>query len=379
MRNLFIIAFVVFVSKANAQLSDPFDMIRNPINYDSIVHFINDSSSYNSPRLEDAYLQSLGTLYSFIGNYNKAEELFIIRDTKKGYIPEHKEELQLKGFGVNQDTLVKLYKQYNVVMFNEAHHMPQHRAFLYSQLEVLKELGFTQLALEALNDEDTEISTRAYPVNNNPELITGVYISEPVYGNLLRHAIELGFTLIPYETFKLRREKGQAKNIFSQYNKEQGKLLILAGYGHIEEKFPMMAYHLKKMLNEELLSICQHTKFDIEPVFPNSDNKDFYLQKDPNECYDYCLYHKPLLSDSNIPYWYTWMNFKHVDFANLYDEAINGSFIVQLFNPNEVYGIPIYQYFSEESTEIKIAYPKSDTYKLKILSKEKTVEKLVNL
>ena len=169
-----------------------------------------------------------------------------------GYIPDILRKIDLSGYGIIQDSLNILYKRYNVTMFNEAHHMSQHRAFVYSQLEILKSFGYTQLALETLNEKDSFITDRKYPVKK-----TGFYTNDPVYGNLIRKALELGFTLIPYEEISKDREKGQATNIYNQYNPSKGKLIVYGGYGHISEtgEYKMMGQHLKNMLNEDLLTI----------------------------------------------------------------------------------------------------------------------------
>ncbi len=48
-------------------------MLYYPVQYDSIVSFIQDSSKYLDAGMEGAYMHSLGTLYSFLGNYEKAD------------------------------------------------------------------------------------------------------------------------------------------------------------------------------------------------------------------------------------------------------------------------------------------------------------------
>ncbi len=142
---------------------------------------------------------------------------------------------------------------------------------MYSRLSTLKGLGFNQLALEALNEKDTSIISRKYPISNYPELITGVYTKDSVHGNLIRKVLALGFELISYDTDDVRIEKDQARNILQHFDRLKGKLIVLGGYGHIEKMFPMIGYHLQEGLDEELLSISQITPHPIQPLFPGND------------------------------------------------------------------------------------------------------------
>ncbi len=358
MKHFILLTFTLISFQLNAQLAHPHKMIYSPIEYDSVLNFINDSSAYAESKLALTYLDRLAILYSFLGNYNKAETLFIIKNKRKGFIPDQKRQLNLTQFEINQDTLIEYYKNYNVVLFNEAHHKPKHRAFLYSQLETLKELGFNQLALEAQNPQDIDIQTRAYPINNFPSL-TGVYINDSVYGNLIRKAIELGFTLIPYDA-KKRREKRQAENIYKQYDPKKGKLIVYGGYGHISEEYPMMGSHLKKILREDILSISQFTQYSIEPIFPENSDFKMYLQADRSKYMDYYIYFNIPKSNTNVPVWYSfWMNFKTVALNTLHTEAIEETTLIQLLNIGEEYGIPVYQYWSHNKEIIHIAYPKA--------------------
>lgn len=76
-----------------------------------------------------------------------------------------------------------------VVMINEAHDRVQPRAFILSILTQLKRKGFSHLAMETLSYSDTK----------NVSLYTGYYTSEPMFGDVVREALKLGFILVPYE------------------------------------------------------------------------------------------------------------------------------------------------------------------------------------
>lgn len=340
--------------------------------FNAYIELTENEGKFTGNKFEDSYLEALGTLNSFIGKYDKAIEYYTIRNKKKGYIPDKLKQIDLSDFGIKQDVLNDLYKTYNVTMFNESHHFSQHRAFIYSQLEILKSLGYNQLALETLNEKDSSLCERNYPIKK-----TGYYTNDPVYGNVIRKALEIGFILIPYDSRDRDREKGQADNIFKQYDPEKGKLIIYGGYGHIAETgdLKMMGQYLKNMLNEDVLSISQFTHYRFEPVFPSDSIYDFFLQKDSTNYFDYFFYAKPKPSVLNIPYWYNWMNFKTKPLNEIYNKPINYPTLIQIHNLNEPNGIPVYQYLiKEEEENVLIAYPKKGEYTLKIIDKSGETE-----
>lgn len=151
----------------------------------------------------------------------------------------------------------------NVVMFNEAHDRPQTRAFLGSLLADFRTLGFQNLALETFN-ESGNLKTL--------DASTGYYTAEPNSGDLVRTALELGYTLVKYEAVMHHKVKGQrgdtivqrnlsinqreveqAENLYEKIKMGKGveKTLVLAGYGHILESadssFTSMAMRFKKL------------------------------------------------------------------------------------------------------------------------------------
>jgi len=123
-----------------------------------------------------------------------------------------------------------------IVMLNEAHHVPQHRAFALELLRVLWKNGFRYLAAETLSDLDPGLQERGYPIRSS-----GYYTAEPVFGDLIRTALRLGYRVIAYEGTSFKnaeeRERAQAQNIADRIfkNDPQAKVLIYAGYGHINE------------------------------------------------------------------------------------------------------------------------------------------------
>ncbi len=149
-----------------------------------------------------------------------------------------------------------------VVMINEAHHVPQHRAVTLALLRALREDGFTHFAAETLYESDIHLNERGFPTAQS-----GAYIVEPMYASLIREALRLGFVVVPYEARDAahgQRERGQAENLMRRVFEANpdARLLIHAGYAHIDESGDIagaatMAQELAAMLGSDPLTIDQ--------------------------------------------------------------------------------------------------------------------------
>lgn len=130
--------------------------------------------------------------------------------------------------------LARAAERAQIVMINEAHHVPQHRAFTALLLVELKRLGFTHFAAETLSAGDAELNTRGYPVRS-----TGPYINEPLYGDLVRVALRLGYHVVAYEASPTapEREHAQASNLVERILRAdpRARVLVHAGYNHVNE------------------------------------------------------------------------------------------------------------------------------------------------
>ncbi len=150
-----------------------------------------------------------------------------------------------------------------IILINEAHHVPQHRAFTYELLKALRRKGFTHFAAETLSEKDTSLNQRGYP-----NRMTGYYTNEPLYGDLVRLALKLGYRVVPYEyTGEYtpdNREQGQAKNLVERILKDspKAKILVHAGYAHIHESGTLvgaktMAQRVKEITGIDPFTIDQ--------------------------------------------------------------------------------------------------------------------------
>ena len=161
-----------------------------------------------------------------------------------------------------------------VVMVNEAHHIPQHRMLTLELLKRLKKQGYKYFAAETLYETDTDLNKRGYPL-----LSSGAYMTEPIYGDVIRTALRLGYKVIPYDAPGRggmdARERGAATNLKNRIfdNDPQAKVLVHVGFGHNVEvavtSGKLLAGYLKEFtgidpLTVEQTSMTEHSAPEYE-------------------------------------------------------------------------------------------------------------------
>lgn len=207
-------------------------------------------------------LQILTTILSKIPEY---EEYTNLLSSPKKRIKEKYNSLvdslrRQVAFDYDQeaiDRIADLSENRQVVMLNELHWMPEHRILARKLLKLLREKGFTYLAVEALSTtQDPDLNRRGFPIYE-----TGYYVNEPYFGLFVREALRLGFQLVPYEQMGAEREKEQALNIQKILDKDpEAKIFVYAGIGHIYKanySRKMMAEYLKEFTGMDPLTIDQ--------------------------------------------------------------------------------------------------------------------------
>ena len=169
-----------------------------------------------------------------LGNYAEALQI-ADRDERpaprvESSMRERVDALEVRGA---LGAIADLVENELIVLINEAHHVPQHRAFSIELLHELRPLGFTHFAAETLYATDVDLQTREYPTEQS-----GAYLNEPVYADLVRTAIALGYQVVPYESFGRDRELGQATNIIERILDvdPDARVVVHAGYSHINEQ-----------------------------------------------------------------------------------------------------------------------------------------------
>jgi hypothetical protein len=163
----------------------------------------------------------------------------------------------------------------NLLIINEAHHQPRHRVFTESLLKKLYEEGYRYIGFETLDSKDSLLNTRKYPVETS-----GYYSNEPSFGNLIRTALRLGYTVFPYEAKGNgeTRETGEANNIKAFMDKNNnGKYVIHCGFDHAIEDSThndwklAMAGRLKVLTGIDPLTIDQVQLTETsDPGFDNA-------------------------------------------------------------------------------------------------------------
>lgn len=386
--NKFIAAFLLLLSPlAQNKPENPFSIVRDNSPVVAYQMLIDKNSQGDFETQKSFYLQALGTLYSFTGRYVDAKKSFAkddsIRHLNKGIKFEN---LQINKTLNADSTIVQLAKEFHVIAFNEEHHVPMSRAIVYHYLKPLANLGYNYLALEALDERDSLLYKRGYPLHYK----TGYYTDEPVFGLLIREALKLGYTLIPYESESGDREKMQAENIIKQYDPKKGKLVILAGYGHIieSENRSLMGHFLKNALNEDILTIKLTGSADYTNQIDTSFAQPILIPYKPEYGYDYQCFIPPVYRTNavnNIPAWYVPFlgnTLREIDLVKEFPDSygyFTPPYLIRLTKASEKDGVPIYQYLETSKRQQKITLPfhEAESYELTIQMNNKEFTKAI--
>jgi hypothetical protein len=233
---------------------------------DALAPLMPEKLDMRSPRFarDSVALQTSSVFHAAVGNYREA-----LREFPYAFpltTPDLTDSFPPDGWSPKPalPALASLVAGVNIIMLNEAHHVPQHRAFAIGLLMLLREKGFRYFAAETLDANDTDLQSRGYPTDKS-----GGYTVEPVYGDLIRSALRLGYRVVAYEgTGALdaeRREQAQASNLVERVFKQDAhaKILIYAGYAHIDKSgralggVVPLAARLRQMTGQDPLTIDQ--------------------------------------------------------------------------------------------------------------------------
>ncbi|WP_394781651.1 hypothetical protein [Undibacterium sp.] len=192
--------------------------------------------------------------------------------------------------------IVREAKNRQIVILNEAHHVPMHRAFAMQLARELKKAGFEYLASETIRESSVPPLTGGYV-----HATDGFYSQEPVFAQFLRDALQSGWKLRVYEHFSTdnnlpismriaERENGQAVNLVERIFSldPKARVFIYVGYSHASKapvhqadgtEMTWMAARLKQMTGIDPLTIDQtvmlaHSKPSAEyPVYRQAVSK----------------------------------------------------------------------------------------------------------
>ncbi|MEO7983932.1 MAG: hypothetical protein ABI688_07615 [Bacteroidota bacterium] len=376
-----LLVFIVIHSSAQAYL--PFEQVRKytktqvPNRYDSSLKYLTNrlgaeihylyplyqalgwESKFKKTMGEKSFYVNFSQLLSFAGDYSMASS----------YNTKSFDSLSAAAISSIADTVTKLKNiqyipakaaissnapHYRVIMINESHAKPVHRAFTYSLLEELYKAGYHYLAMEALNNYSNKCL-------DSLNVFTGYYTYEPVAGELVRKALQLGFHLISYEDTTAaehsasQRDSVQAANIYAVIQKDPtAKILVHAGYGHISEEkigdYTPMGLWFRKMSGIDPFTIDQTgmtegSDFEYGRVFYQYFNERFnissasilYQDKRPfnpmeEKGYDVIVMHPATTYQQNRP---AWLSLDGDRKATLVQPTEKMLFFVQAYYENE--------------------------------------------
>lgn len=323
---------------------------------------------YQALAWEDKFRKTMGEknfygnfsqLLSFAGDYPMAltyeEKSFdSLQEPVKKHIEDEIAQLKNIQYASAKSSILDNAQHYQVVMINEAHNKPLHRAFTYSLLEDLYKSGYQYLAMEMLNNFSNQCL-------DSVNVFTGYYSTEPVGGELVRKALQIGFKLISYEDTLATKHTGtqrdsiQAVNIYNVIkNDPNAKILVHAGYGHISEEpiadYKPMAWWFKKLSGIDPFTVDQTvmtegsnyeygrlyydyftSKFTItEPSIVFENKRPFNPLQEKG--YDVIVIHPRTIYQNNRP---SWASLGGVRQAVLVQPTERTLFFVQAYYANE--------------------------------------------
>ena len=235
-----------------------------------------------SPQWKTVYLEMMILLQTYVSNY---EESYRYENILLESTPSYKRvrEMYAKDITASPvadyrmldalDAIESAADRQQVIMINEEHRTSFHRASTLQLLRRLYAKGFRYFAAETLDPKDAELQKRGFPTQNS-----GFYTADPVYADLIRTALKLGYKVVPYESFDAncrppddnrelcndRRERGQAQNLYDRIlkNDPKAKILVHVGRGHnskraISKEFNFMGYYFKQITGIEPFTIDQ--------------------------------------------------------------------------------------------------------------------------
>ena len=403
---------------SQAQTYLPFEQIRkytnaqSPNRYDSSLKYLTNrlgaeihylyplyqaigwESKFKKAMGEESFYASFSQLLTFAGDYTMAESYATksfdtLSKQAINAIADTVDRLKNIQYVPAKASIISNASLYKVIMINESHNKPVHRAFTYSLLEDLYKAGYHYLAMEAFNNYSNKCL-------DSLNVFTGYFTMEPVAGELVRKALQLGYKLISYEDTLAaehtisQRDSVQAENIYSVIKKDPAaKILVHAGYNHISEEkidnYIPMAVWFRRISGLDPFTIDQTgmtegSEFEYGRLFYQYFNARFtisspsiiYQNKRPfnpleEKGYDVIVMHPASTYLHNRP---TWLSLNGERTATLIQPTAKGLFFVQAYYENEYdadainFLVPADQTYITNSEGYYCLYLKKGKYKI---------------
>lgn len=226
-------------------------------------------------------MQALAVARAFVGDTEGALAAFDLPDLRPGARGSgNADDLKAIEEATVEDAIqaiVASARTKRVVLINEAHHVPMHRAFAHKLAIELRKIGYRYLAAETFNERDP-----SRPMPGYVDAAFGSYTQDPVFADFINQALGDGWKLVSYEHDALdkgvspegqidARERGQARNLIDRIfaKDKEARVLIFVGYGHLYKSvlpngMVMMGEYLRRMTNLDMLHVDQ-TAFYAHP------------------------------------------------------------------------------------------------------------------
>ena len=296
-----------------------------------LYHGFRDEQKFRQIYSDKGFYDEMSQYFAFAGDYETALQYLVKSYDTLDDATIHKIYKTAAGLRNIQHVEARRYihleaKTRRVIMINEAFAKPIHRAFTLSLLADLYRQGFRYLAMEMLNNFSNRSLSRV-------TMHTGYYAAEPVAGELIRTALSLGYTLVPYEDTAAgvhtanQRDSIQAENIYAILKQDTAaKILVHASFTHISKKpgpdgFIPMALAFKRMSGIDPLTIDQtdmteESNFAYGRIiyqayiakFPITEPSIALINDAPvnvtdKDMYDLCVIHPPTKYKDGRPEW----------------------------------------------------------------------------
>ena len=144
-----------------------------------------------TPAFRSIFSQYVSWYQTYLGDYTAARNTHSLQQVSD--TDDNSSPLSTPGFQQKPavDALLALTKDRQAVFFNEAHTYPHTRILTIEMLARLRAQGFDTFAAETLYENDKDLQKRGYPI-----IKSGFYTQEPLYAEMVREAIKLGFTVV---------------------------------------------------------------------------------------------------------------------------------------------------------------------------------------
>ncbi|HET7162398.1 MAG TPA: hypothetical protein VFI32_07000 [Rhodanobacteraceae bacterium] len=193
------------------------------------------------PAFRSIFGQYLSWQLSFLGDYAAAEKAFSV--PRPAQADDAPSPLEMTGYRPVPaiDYLPRLAAKHRVLFFNEAHNIALTRTLTTRLLRALRAEGFNTFAVETLRRSDIDgLRKRGYPIETS-----GFYTREPIYAEMVRTALKLGYRVVAYEADESlngdAREAQQAQHLWNILRHDpHARLVVNAGYEHIVESGPFL-------------------------------------------------------------------------------------------------------------------------------------------